>query len=456
MLRRDLPNLDVVTTTEDAFIAPIQNAPNAQHNDATVHATAEHLKQNKTVGGVPYVVPKTNGNEKDDSFMQARSGLKSGYKNGQTSNIKYFDPYDPWIGIRTAIILGGFLLLLVVYILYKARCRLGGSIEETKTSYYQQYKDSQRERILANIRARNQAAMAAGDGSDRDPEQDGHPGPERSPSLEFTAKWIQTQPLYDAIPDDGGSVRRTPNLSSRRQDRLHLSDIELHMPSPDFPSPYLDEEKAYYQINQESNQERYCIDQGNFTTTVEVNPICDGNVPRSTDPLPQNACLDINSELSPSKSNILYHEPLVHRPASDSVDENSNWPERGTGPVGGDQDDVVSEITPTLKDDKPGHPEPQHEKPKSIKKQLVDRTLSCDTDMTNESRPRSQSHNSLIPSASSLSSGLELIETQKLTANGGPKILATKKSRSNGNIVQMDSDDQYSLWRKPKEEVTKL
>ena len=377
------------------------------------------------------------------SVMQPRSG----YKNDDGS--KYFEPYDPWIGIRTAAILGGFLMLIVVYILYKARCRLSGSIEVTKVSYYQEYKDRCRERILTNIRARNNMANSV----DRTHH---HQGGDGVTSLDLTAKWIQSQPLCSAIPDESSEVK-TPNLN-RMQNPLHLSDIQLQTSSPDLRSPPGGRErnKALLELLRESNQDHFPINHRNFTAIGEF-PICDGKVP-NTD-VANSSDLTYLSGQSPPLSNTHYHVPLihnaVHKDSDPSIDENSNLPSTKLN-----AESVQIEMVPLSSHRDSDTDTRDNNSVKSVKSVASDRTpeqrtTSHETPLTNDSRARSQSHSSLIPSASSMSSGLELIDPLRLiTANGGPKL--HKKSRSNGNIVTMKLDSQYALWRPPNNTVTKL
>ena len=393
---------------------------------------------------VPYVASGPDvRNTSRTSAMQPRSGYKA------NDGPKYFDPYDPWIGIRTAAILGGFLMLIVVYILYKARCRLSGSIEVTKVSYYQEYKDRCRERILSNIRARNNMANSI----DRSHH---HQGGDGVTSLDLTAKWIQSQPLCSAIPDESSEVK-TPNLN-RMQNRLHLSDIQLKTSSPDLRSPGgRERSKALLQLLRESNQDHFPINHRNFTAIGEF-PICDGKVP-NTD-VANSSDLTYLSGQSPPLSNTHYHVPLIHnaghKDSDPSIDENSNLPSTKLN-----ADSVQIEMVPlSSHKDSSDTDERDSNSVKSVKSVASDRTpeqrtVSHGTPLTNDSRVRSQSHSSLIPSASSMSSGLELIDPLRLiSANGGPKL--HKKSRSNGNIVTMKLDSQYALWRPPNNTVTEL
>ena len=393
---------------------------------------------------VPYVASGPNvSTTSKTSAMQPRSGYKT------DDGPKYFDPYDPWIGIRTAAILGGFLMLIVVYILYKARCRLSGSIEVTKVSYYQEYKDRCRERILSNIRARNNMANSV----DRTHH---HQGGDGVTSMDLTAKWIQSQPLCSAIPDESSEVK-TPNLN-RMQNRLHLSNIQLQTSSPDLRSPGgRQRSKALLQLLRESNQDHFPINHRNFTAIGEF-PVCDGKVP-ITD-VANSSDLTYLSGQSPPLSNTHYHVPLIHnvghKDSDPSIDENSNLPSTKRN-----VESVQTEMVPLSSHrDSSDTDERDSNSGKSVKSVASDRTpehrtASQETPLTNDSRVRSQSHSSLIPSASSMSSGLELMDPLRLiTANGGPKL--HKKSRSNGNIATTKLDSQYTLWRPPNNTVTKL
>ena len=429
---------------------------NSNHTNAAV--ISPFLSGNKNLTDlknntqhVPYVAAAPDVSTIKNGAMQPRSGYKS------NDGPKYFDPYDPWIGIRTAAILGGFLMLIVVYILYKARCRLGGSIEVNKVSYYQEYKDRCRERILSNIRARNNMANAITRTQHHHPQ-----GGDGVASLDLTAKWIQSQPLCSAIPDESGEVK-TLNLN-RMQNRLHLSDIRLQASSPDLCSPGgRVRNKALLQLFQGSNQDHFPIDHRNFTA-IGDHPICDGKVP-NTD-VANSSDLTYLSGLSPPMSNTHYHIPLIHhvlshKESEQSIDENSNLPSTKLN-----AETIQIEMVP-LTSSSPPHRVSDNDSGdgdsvKSVKSAISDtttspeqRTSSHDTPLTNDSRIRSQSHSSLIPSASSMSSGLELIDPLRLiTANGGPKM--HKKSRSNGNIVTMKLESPYSLWRPPNDTVTKL
>ena len=417
----------------DANIYPIVVGPRHSNITTDLKNDTQHVPY---VADVPVV-----GSTMKTSAMQPRSGYKT------DEGPKYFDEYDPWIGIRTAIILGGFLMLIVVYILYKARCRLGGSIEVNKVSYYQEYKERCRERILSNIRARNNMANSI----DRNHHPNHHhQGSEGITSLDLTAKWIQSQPLCSAIPDESGDIK-TPNLN-RMENRLHLSEIQLQTRSPELRSPSgRERSKALLELLREPNQDYYPLNH-NFTAIGEFT-ICDGKVP-NTD-VANSSDLTYISGQSPPLSNTHYHVPLIHnvghKDSEPSIDENSNVPSTKLN-----AESVQIEMVPLSSHQNLTTDQRDSESVKSVESDRTpEQKSSHQTPLANDSRVKSQSHSSLIPSASSMSSGLELIDPLRLiTANGGPKM--HKKSRSNGNIVAMKLGSQYPSWRPPNNTVTKL
>ena len=429
------------------------SSSNSNNTDATISPLPGNRNQNITTNllhqndsntqHIPYVavVPSVSTTLKI-SAMQPRSAYKS-----DDSGPKYFDPYDPWIGIRTAAILGSFLMLIVVYILYKARCRLSGSIEVNKVSYYQEYKDRCRERILMNIRARNNMANA----NDRTPN-----GGEGVATLDFTAKWIQSQPLYSAIPDESGEEVKMPTLNWM-QNHLHLSDIQLQSSLPkDLHSPGgRERNKALLQLLQESNQDHFPIDHRNFAALGEL-PICYGKV-SNTDAANSSDLTHLSGQ-SPPMSNTHYHKPLIHhtglKDSDQSIVENLNLPSTKLN-AGSVQIEMVPLSHRVSINEERDSDSLNSTKVTTNDTSREQRTSSHRTPLTSESKMRSQSHSSLIPSASSMSSGLELMDPLRLiTANGGPKM--HRKSRSNGNIVQMKVDSRHSLWKPLNDAVTKL
>ncbi len=475
----------------------LHSPPHNLTTDLLHHNLSTHVQY---IGAAPDVLNNTV--KPSPAVMQPRAGYKS-----DGGGPKYFDPYDPWIGIRTAFILGGFLMLIVVYILYKARCRLGGSVEVNKVSYYQEYKERCRERILANIRARHNL-VAAGAYDRVSPGGGGGENGGTAGAMDLTAEWIQSQPLCSAIPDEYGEVK-TPNMNRTREEdrRIKFSDIQIQdLDSPDLRGPGGKERnKALMQLLRESNHDRFPVDRRNLTAMEEgsIDPALDQfsvcgddeygdykTVPNPNflyEPAVANSS-DLSTYLNsadspPLQRNTHFHKPLIHyRDSDQSIDENSNVPaaKLGTTPHRAAAGNAVHiEMVPltsspnrkksnsgddsagcgllqtgstdstnsgdSARSTKSAHSNPSPEETK--------RTSSRDTPL---SRQRSQSHSSLIPSASSVSSGLEVADPLRVL-NGGPAAtLLHKKSLSNGNLVQHKLDVHLTLWKPGKLAVTKL
>ncbi len=340
-------------------------------------------------------------------------------------------------------------MLIVVYILYKARCRLSGSVEVTKVSYYQEYKERCRERILNNIRARQSLAQV----HDRTSQGGGGQAGGVTP-MDLTAKWIQSQPLCSAIPDESGEVK-TPNLNDRAVARLRLTDIQLQSPTRDLRIPGSKDRSAALFHPGKCNATQITADHD--TAADDELSICDdGKVPIDDAANSSDLTYPNSAGHSPPLSNTHFHIPLIHhtgfKDSVQSIDENSNVPSTKLNAA----DTVQIEMVQLTRR--------ESDKAEEKDNDSVDSGKSAESDSSSPeqktssrhrplSRMRSQSHSSLIPSASSVSSGLEIIDPLRLL-NGGPVMY--KKCRSNGNIVQMKLDTHLPSWRPPKNAVTKL
>ena len=145
----------------------------------------------------------------------------------------FFTPYDPMTGARTAAILGSFLLMLVFYIIYKAKCHQPWTDEDDY--YLQQYKQRQ-----ANKATNQQQPVRRGTSYIIDPVCS--PDPK---ILAATAQWVQMQPLETALPDPAAAGKKRnrlalskfPSFSAERINRQLLHAIPLvpngHGPPPD-------------------------------------------------------------------------------------------------------------------------------------------------------------------------------------------------------------------------------
>ena len=96
--------------------------------------------------------------------------------------------YDPMIGIRTATILGSCLMILMVYILYKAKCR-SNQWTSTDQLYLENYKRRMAARSERKKNNVNYSRLT----------KDGCLRPDPA-AMQATANWIQTQPLQAPMP----------------------------------------------------------------------------------------------------------------------------------------------------------------------------------------------------------------------------------------------------------------
>ncbi len=173
---------------------------------------------------------------------------KGGKIPGYSPNIHQMDEYDPWVGGRIIIVLGGMLLYYTVKVLYNTRCNLNASTEE-RMSYYERYKaqhvDRIRQKLLAKYRMLEQydPESYSSTGSEINsatdsPSQDNSSG---SPILDytthslaqdFTSHWIDTQIL------DGD--RRIKQPHNPMLERLKQSDLQFCMPTVSTKYPAID------------------------------------------------------------------------------------------------------------------------------------------------------------------------------------------------------------------------
>ena len=145
----------------------------------------------------------------------------------------FYTEYDPMTGARTAAILGSFLLMLVFYIIYKAKCHKPWTDEDD--FYLQQYKRRCQDKLLQQSGRRPTSFII-------DPVC--HPDPS---VLAATAQWVKNQPLDSAFPEGLPVERRRsryalskfPSISAENINRHYLHGPPL-IPNghvPDFPGP---------------------------------------------------------------------------------------------------------------------------------------------------------------------------------------------------------------------------
>ena len=196
-------------------------SPMAQMSAQTTSARTQPAPLSKDPAGLSSVGLRTNtGYSRTDisaasttaaTNMQPRAGTIKPQFRGFDMN------YDPWTGIRTAVLLGSMLILLTVYIIYKARCSKS-SLTDADIAYYEHYRKRIDARKLMQARiaraaARLQKQTVVVDIKDaninhqpivfRPVSNELHaipPNGERPEQLYATAQWVHNQPLYTAIP----------------------------------------------------------------------------------------------------------------------------------------------------------------------------------------------------------------------------------------------------------------
>ncbi len=82
-----------------------------------------------------------------DEEEQRNSDTWKGKKTlGYSSNIVPFPTYDPWVGIRIGLMLGGVLMYYSLRFLFKIKCIPHGHL-----SHYERYRKQNREKIRRRI-----------------------------------------------------------------------------------------------------------------------------------------------------------------------------------------------------------------------------------------------------------------------------------------------------------------
>ena len=76
----------------------------------------------------------------EQSGINADISQEINYKSNKTKLVgrQFYNSYDPEVGINTASVLGGILLVLVIYVVYRTKCRkrLLGLIQKCKMKYF--------------------------------------------------------------------------------------------------------------------------------------------------------------------------------------------------------------------------------------------------------------------------------------------------------------------------------
>lgn len=128
----------------------------------------------------------------------------------------FYSEYDPMTGARTAAILGSLLMMLVFYIVYKAKCHQEWTDEDDY--YLQQYKQRQQNKALMKQAPRKSVNYII------DPVC--HPDPH---ILAATAQWVKMQPLETAVPDPLPGEKRRPRYPLSRMPSISAENINRQM-----------------------------------------------------------------------------------------------------------------------------------------------------------------------------------------------------------------------------------
>jgi len=95
--------------------------------DDDVRRNADDSRQSSELHDVRLDRPRQLANDDDGTktFHMAPRQDELGWPDGHNGR-DHWPVYDPFTGLRTAAVLGGLMLLMLVYILYKTRC--GGRV----------------------------------------------------------------------------------------------------------------------------------------------------------------------------------------------------------------------------------------------------------------------------------------------------------------------------------------
>jgi len=94
----------------------------------------------------------TDDDEGTKTFHMAPRQDELGWPDGYNGR-DHWPVYDPFTGLRTAAVLGGLMLLMLVYILYKTRC--GGRIGRRRwTSKDRLFVERYKRKVSPQLRAR--------------------------------------------------------------------------------------------------------------------------------------------------------------------------------------------------------------------------------------------------------------------------------------------------------------
>ncbi len=186
---------------QPSYRAFLNHTSNTKHTPQTGSTFPEHVnftfqgEANITLGEVPSKTKTTYINDKESVG----------------SNV-FSTQYDPMTGVRTAAILGSFLLILMFYIIYKSKCKAQWSNEEDV--YYDDYQKKYQEKLLNKDNPTNKEECISKPGTN---------------SLEKTRNWIHTQPLYTAIPECNECVvhSKVRHYMHKKQQSVSLEDLHL-------------------------------------------------------------------------------------------------------------------------------------------------------------------------------------------------------------------------------------
>ena len=120
------------------------------------------------------------------------SAMKTFQMHPRTVDHKLRLTYDPWIGLRTAGILGGCMILVIVYILYKWKCR-----RTAWTSTDQLFIEKYKNKLQDRCHRQQQPHLKGTNAVSRSTRQDG----EKSSSLEGTTTREKDSGSFSAVKE---------------------------------------------------------------------------------------------------------------------------------------------------------------------------------------------------------------------------------------------------------------
>ena len=211
------PSPKISKDTDNTLVKHYEKNPSANSNVSSPHhGNQQPMASSLAETVTPYesLVPWGNGTPTSVTAMRTAAVLEPA--TGDTGLSSLYATYDPMTGVRTAAMLGSLLLILILYIGYKAKCGKShdeDSWTEEDDKWCQKYQEKYEEKL--SLRERQSSINPS------------EAPLEKEPSIDKTRNWIASQPLCsDLAEGDKRLLDNKMKLSMQsRQSSVSMEDL---------------------------------------------------------------------------------------------------------------------------------------------------------------------------------------------------------------------------------------